>query len=63
MKYAVEMGSCAMIYIPSVIKIGIGNQNSLGGNHRQHDDLISLILFFQNKESKLKILSSNEVHF
>jgi hypothetical protein len=26
MKYAVEMGSGAMIYIPSFIKIGSGNQ-------------------------------------
>jgi hypothetical protein len=26
MKYAVEMGSCGMIYIPSFIKIGSGIQ-------------------------------------
>jgi hypothetical protein len=26
-----------------------------GGIHRQHTDLISLIFYFQNKESRLKI--------
>jgi hypothetical protein len=25
------------------------------GTHRQHHDLISLVLFFQNKESMLKM--------
>jgi hypothetical protein len=32
MKYAVEMGSGAMIYIPSFIKIGSGIQKLLGGD-------------------------------
>jgi hypothetical protein len=31
MKYAVEMGSGAMIYIPSFIKIGSGIQKLLRG--------------------------------
>jgi hypothetical protein len=31
MKYAVEMGSGAMIYIPSFIKIGSGIQKLIGG--------------------------------
>jgi hypothetical protein len=31
MKYAVEMGSDAMIYIPSSIKIGSGIQKLIGG--------------------------------
>jgi hypothetical protein len=31
MKYAVEMGSGAMIYIPSFIKIGSGIQHLTGG--------------------------------
>jgi hypothetical protein len=44
MKYTAEMGSGAMIYIPSLIKIGSGI----------HGDLVSLLLFFQNKESRLK---------
>jgi hypothetical protein len=32
MKYAVEMGSGAMIYIPSFIKIGSGIQRLTGGD-------------------------------
>jgi hypothetical protein len=31
MKYAVEMGSDAMIHIPSFMKIGSGIQKSMGG--------------------------------
>jgi hypothetical protein len=58
MKYALEMGSSGMIYIPSFIKIVSGIQKLLGGIHiqiyRQQRDLISLILFFQNKEIRLK---------
>jgi hypothetical protein len=38
------MGSHAMIYIPSFIKIGSGIQQG---------DLISLLLFFQNEGSRL----------
>jgi hypothetical protein len=55
MKYAVEMGSGAMIYIPSFIKIGSGIQKLIGGNrmtHRQQGDRISLLVFFQSKESR-----------
>jgi hypothetical protein len=32
MKYAVEIGSRAMIYIPSFIKIGSGIQNLMAGD-------------------------------
>jgi hypothetical protein len=55
MEYAVEMGSGAMIYTLSFIKIGSGIQKMKGvGIHRQRDDLISLFLFFfLNEESKL----------
>jgi hypothetical protein len=45
-----------MLYRPSLIKIGSGIQGLIGGDsqtHRQHGDLISLLLFFQNKESRL----------
>jgi hypothetical protein len=37
MKYAVEMGSGAMLYIPNFVKIGSGIQNLIGGNHRYAD--------------------------
>jgi hypothetical protein len=56
------MGSGAVIYIPSFIKIGSGVQKLIEGIHRdththththgQQRDLISLL--FQNKESRLK---------
>jgi hypothetical protein len=55
MKYTVEMGSRAMIYIPSFIKIGSGTQKLIGGRYTdiRHGDCISLPSFFQNKESRL----------
>jgi hypothetical protein len=40
MKYAAEMGSGAMIYIPSFIKIGEGTQKLIGGIHRQTDSMV-----------------------
>jgi hypothetical protein len=43
MKYAVEMGPVAMIYIPSFINIGSGIQKLIGGTHRQASDRISLL--------------------
>jgi hypothetical protein len=42
MKYDVEMGSGAVMYILSFIKIGSGIQELIGGIHRQHEDRISL---------------------
>jgi hypothetical protein len=63
MRYAVEVGPGAMIYIPSFIKIGSGIQNFIGGGgdsetraNREHGDRISLLSLFQNKESRLKIV-------
>jgi hypothetical protein len=53
MKCAVEMGSGAMIYIASFVKIDSGIQKLMGGIHRQHGDRVSLLLFFQHKESGL----------
>jgi hypothetical protein len=35
--YVVQMGSGAMIYIPSFIKIGSGIQKLIGGIHRHTD--------------------------
>jgi hypothetical protein len=52
------MGSGAMICIPSFIMIGSAIQKLTMGDtqtHRQHGDRISLLLFIQNKESRLKI--------
>jgi hypothetical protein len=42
MKYAVEVGSSAMKYIPSFIKIGSGIQKLIEGIHR-HTDSIKII--------------------
>jgi hypothetical protein len=57
MKYAIEMGSGAMIYIPNLIKIVSGIQNFVGEHtdtHTEHGVVTSLLLFFNNKESMLK---------
>jgi hypothetical protein len=56
MEYAVEMGSSAIIYIPSFRKIGSGTQKVDRGDtqtYREHGDRISLLLFFQSKENRL----------
>jgi hypothetical protein len=37
LKYAVEMGSVAIIYIPSFINIGSGIQKLIRGIYRQTD--------------------------
>jgi hypothetical protein len=53
MKNVVEMGSGAMIYIPSFIKIGSAIQKLIGGiqthigTNKQHGDPTSLFLFFK----------------
>jgi hypothetical protein len=50
MKYAVDIGSGAMIYIPSFVKIGSGIQKLMRGDtqkYRQHGDRISLFSFFK----------------
>jgi hypothetical protein len=56
--YTVETDSGAMAYIPSFIKTGSGIQKFVGEDleklkHRQHGHPISLLSFFQNKESEL----------
>jgi hypothetical protein len=63
MKYAIEMGSGAMKYIPGFIKFGSALQKLIGGihRHRQHGARISLLSLFQNKESRLKEKHSTEV--
>jgi hypothetical protein len=59
MKYAVQMGLGAMIYVPNFIKTGSGNRKLIEGGYtyRQHGNRISLFQFFQNKESWLKTKS------
>jgi hypothetical protein len=52
MKYAVEMGSGASIYIPSFIKIGSGIRKLIGGYYK-HGNRIRLILFFQSNKIRL----------
>jgi hypothetical protein len=39
MKYAVEMGSGAMLYIPSFIQIGSDIQKLIGGIHKHTDSM------------------------
>jgi hypothetical protein len=39
MKYAIEMDSVSMIYVPSFIKICSGNQKVIGGIHRHRDKM------------------------
>jgi hypothetical protein len=40
MKYTVEIGSVAVIFIPSFIKIGSGIQKFIGGIHRHTDSMV-----------------------
>jgi hypothetical protein len=47
LNYAVEMGSDAVIYVPSFIKIGSGVQKLIGNTHGQQHDLISLLYFYK----------------
>jgi hypothetical protein len=42
MKYAAEMGSSVIIYIPSLIKICSGIRKILGGIHKRTDTHIAL---------------------
>jgi hypothetical protein len=59
MKYAVEMGSDAMIYIPSIIKTGSGIQKLIKGDIHTYRELriasTDFYFFFQNKKSRLKL--------
>jgi hypothetical protein len=50
MKYAAEMGSDAMVYVHSFIKIGAGIRKLMGGGLHRHTESIVIsqacILFF-----------------
>jgi hypothetical protein len=63
MKYVTEIGSGSVIYIPSFIKSGSGIQNLIGEIYRQHEDSISLLLFFKRKKIGLKILLIRGISF
>jgi hypothetical protein len=57
MNCAIEMGSGAMMYIPSFIKTGSDIQKLIRRDtqtHRQHGDLISLLSVFKKEESILE---------
>jgi hypothetical protein len=58
MKCVVEIGSGAMMYIPSLIKIHSGIRKLIwkdSQTHRQHANCIAILLFSQNTESRLKM--------
>jgi hypothetical protein len=46
MKYGIEMSSFAKIYLAISINIGSGITKLIRGIHRQHDDLLNILLFF-----------------
>jgi hypothetical protein len=49
------------VYIPNFMKIGSAIQKLIAGDTQtQRGDLISLLLFFQNKESGLKVGHNNK---
>jgi hypothetical protein len=55
MKYTVEMGSGAKVYIPIFIKTGSGIRKLIGWiTQTQNGDRIGPLSCFQNKESRLK---------
>jgi hypothetical protein len=56
MKYAFEISSGTMTHIPKFVKIALATQKLMGGiSDTQHVDRISLLLFFQKEESRIKI--------
>jgi hypothetical protein len=59
MKHAFDMGSGVMIYIPSFMKIGSAIQmlGEGGCTETWRGDHLSLLSYFQNKESRLKNIS------
>jgi hypothetical protein len=47
MKYAIEMGSYAVIYIPSFIKIDSGIKKLIAGIHRHTDCVVIALAYFR----------------
>jgi hypothetical protein len=62
MKYAVEMGSVAMINIRSFIKIGSGLQKSMGGDTQRHIMVISYayLYFFKIRKVGLHLWKEHD---
>jgi hypothetical protein len=55
-KYAVEMGSDAMIYVPNFLKIALVIQKLIGVfTDTQTACSLNLLNFFQNKENRQKM--------
>jgi hypothetical protein len=52
-KYKVERASGDVIYIPIFIRMGTSLQKFLRGKHTHQGDLISLIVYYRNKENIL----------
>jgi hypothetical protein len=61
MKYAAEMGSGAVIKLPSLIMMGSCIQKLITGIRRQHGGRISLFSFYQNKEHRLRMADNPKV--
>jgi hypothetical protein len=63
MKYGVEMRSGVVIHKSRFLKISSDIQMLVGGGgmHRQRGDLISLLVFIQNKDSRLKIIINKTI--
>jgi hypothetical protein len=55
MKYAVEMGSGAMIYKSSFVNIGSGISKLIRGDTDSKVISEAYFYFFQNKKSRLKV--------
>jgi hypothetical protein len=52
MVYAVELGSGAIVYKDCFRHLDVNKVDSK--THRQHDDCINILLFFQGKERRLE---------
>jgi hypothetical protein len=67
MKYAVEMGSGAMIYIKSLIKIGLAIQKLMGRGIRRHTDSLLIhkrnFIFFKIMKVDQKSLKISNLFF
>jgi hypothetical protein len=56
MRYTTEIGSGATIFVPTFVKTDSAIQKLTGEyKDRQHCDHISLLLFFQDKQNRLKM--------